>query len=313
MGTQEEVEWTDMEDYVKSYPLPDYGFTPDGEFPVCNIEKGSMDIVMSFPCEQNFEEDGWYLTSLNAGQATNAVPGKCTAKVSRVENGEVKEEKTLEAFGKSVHSCQPEKGENAVFSMAEQVKELKIKLKPNRMLSVLYMLNEKFSSIYGKELGLYSETEYYNGEYVHRNVFSPTLIKTEESDFNINVNVRFAFGADTDEISSTLTGVAEEFGGSLNVASVLPAVYVSKDRPFMDAFAKAYEKECGKKNEFVLAYGGSYAKAMPNVVSWGPIFPGDEDTCHEDNEYISIDCLLANGRIFASALAKIALAEEHYK
>ncbi|HQC81868.1 MAG TPA: M20/M25/M40 family metallo-hydrolase, partial [Bacillota bacterium] len=38
LGTQEEVEWTDMQAYVQNFPLPDYGFTPDGEFPICNIE-----------------------------------------------------------------------------------------------------------------------------------------------------------------------------------------------------------------------------------------------------------------------------------
>ena len=29
IGTQEEVEWVDMEAYVKKFPLPDYGFTPE--------------------------------------------------------------------------------------------------------------------------------------------------------------------------------------------------------------------------------------------------------------------------------------------
>ena len=48
IGTQEEVEWTDMYEYVKKYSLPDYGFTPDGQFPICNKEKGYADIVFKF-------------------------------------------------------------------------------------------------------------------------------------------------------------------------------------------------------------------------------------------------------------------------
>jgi succinyl-diaminopimelate desuccinylase len=32
-----------MDEYVKQYPLPDYGFTPDGSYPICNIEKGYID------------------------------------------------------------------------------------------------------------------------------------------------------------------------------------------------------------------------------------------------------------------------------
>lgn len=56
LGTQEEVEWKDMEEYVKNFPLPDYGFTPDGEYPICNIEKGNADITMEFDVNDIMEE-----------------------------------------------------------------------------------------------------------------------------------------------------------------------------------------------------------------------------------------------------------------
>lgn len=48
LGTQEEVEWTDMAAYVKEYQLPDYGFSLDGEYPICNIEKGCVDYTLEF-------------------------------------------------------------------------------------------------------------------------------------------------------------------------------------------------------------------------------------------------------------------------
>ena len=38
LGTQEEVDWTDMRAYVKSFPLPDYGFTPTANTPVQHRE-----------------------------------------------------------------------------------------------------------------------------------------------------------------------------------------------------------------------------------------------------------------------------------
>ena len=45
LGTREETHWTDMEAYVEKFPLPDYGFTPDGSFPICNVEKGGIDAL----------------------------------------------------------------------------------------------------------------------------------------------------------------------------------------------------------------------------------------------------------------------------
>lgn len=73
------------------------------------------------------------------------------------------------------------------------------------------------------------------------------------------------------------------------------------------------EEVSGRPNEFTLAYGGSYAKAMKNVVSWGPIFPGEEDTCHEENEYISIKSFMLNAKIFAGAIADLVLSEDSFK
>ena len=175
------------------------------------------------------------------------------------------------------------------------------------------MLKEKFSSLYGEEVGLYSESEMYNGEFVHRNVFAPTLVRTDKNHLLVHINIRFAYGTAETEIITRLREVAEAYGGKLQVSSSMPAVYVSKERPFMKAFAQAYEEGSGRKHSFVLAYGGSYAKAMPGIVSWGPIFPGDEDTCHEDNEHISIKSLLDNGKVFAIALNKVALSEQSFK
>lgn len=311
LGTQEEVEWSDMEAYVANFPLPDYGFTPDGEFPLCNIEKGCMDVELHFDLDETRDKDGWYFTSILAGQATNAVPGSCSCQVVRYQNGAAAESKTLTTTGKAVHSCQPEKGENAIFNMADLVAQTEHR--ENQVSRILMMLKEKFSSLYGEEVGLYSKSEMYNGEFVHRNVFAPTLVRTDKNHLLVHINIRFAYGTAETEIITRLREVAEAYGGKLQVSSSMPAVYVSKERPFMKAFAQAYEEGSGRKHAFVLAYGGSYAKAMPGIVSWGPIFPGDEDTCHEDNEHISIKSLLDNGKVFAIALNKVALSEQSFK
>lgn len=309
LGTREEVEWSDMEAYVKEFPLPDYGFTPDGEFPLCNIEKGCIDVVMSFPLDE-CAEDGRYLSLIDAGTASNIVPGVCTAGITEIRGGRATVE-PIEVFGKSVHSCAPEKGINAIFKLAEKVKGME--LKRNKLLDLLCMVNERFGDIYGGGVGLRSESEYYHGEFVHRNVFSPTLFKVEDRCAKITVNVRSAYGTKEEDIVRTLKALAVSYGGEVVSASILPAVYVSKERPFVQAMAKAYEEATGLKNEFVLAYGGSYAKAMPNIVSWGPIFPGEEDTCHEENEYISIKSLVDNAKIFSMAIDKIALSSVSFR
>lgn len=317
LGTQEEIEWTDMDDYVKEYPLPDYGFTPDGEFPLCNIEKGLLDIKLSFPAENPvpFDADGWYIESVRGGTAENAVPAKCTAILGNYEHGKKIGEETVIGQGKTVHSCQPEQGENAIFQLVKILRERsrKNQLKDNCIWTLLQMIDDKFEDIYGNAVGLYSKSEYYNGEFVHRNVFCPTLLRTRDGQLLLHINGRFAYGTDAQEIIDTIDAQMKPYYGKITFSEAQPAVYVAGDRPFIKAFGEAYEEGCGRKHRLVLAYGGSYAKAMPGIVSWGPIFPEEEDTCHCENEYISIDSLLANARIFALALEKIVLSENEFK
>lgn len=304
IGTQEEVEWTDMDAYVKEYKIPDYGFTPDGEYPICNIEKGVMDVTMEFEFASASVEQ------IICGTAKNTVPGKAVAKLS---NGE-----EIVAVGKSVHSCLPERGENALFVLQEKLVECfgQNEVNTSKDITLLDLVNsctENFNSIYGKEVGLYNESEYYQGEFVHRNTFAVTMFNSVGNKAEVNINIRFPYGQIEDEIIKALEAFAKKNNGKIVHIDSLPAVFVSQERPFLKTLAKAYEEVTGLNNEFTIAYGGSYAKAMPNVVSWGPIFVGEEDVCHEPNEYISVKDLLANTEIFAYALAGIVFSEESFR
>ena len=97
------------------------------------------------------------------------------------------------------------------------------------------------------------------------------------------------------------------------MTDALPAVFVSKERPFLKVFEEAYEDVTDLINEFTVAYGGSYAKAMPNIVSWGPLFPGEEDTCHMPNEYIDLKNMMLSTKIFAESIAQIVLSDKSFK
>ncbi len=311
IGTQEEVEWTDMDAYVKQYPLPDYGFTPDGEFPLCNVEKGCLDVTYEFDFREEEDlSDGSVLAEIRGGTMTNTVPGSCEGVILHREEGTERRE-VITTLGKAVHSSQPENGENAIFVMADGLKGRK--LKENRLLKVLRATEEYFRDIYGKNICLYSEDEYYDGEFVHRNVFSPTILMTEKEKIHLHINARYPYGTEGGILIDALDQRMADLEGRRIVTSDLKPVFVSRERPFIKAFGEAYEEATGRPNELVLAYGGSYAKAMPNVVSWGPIFPGEEDTCHEENEYISIESLVANAKIFALAIGKIGFSTNSFK
>ena len=45
---------------------------------------------------------------------------------------------------------------------------------------------------------------------------------------------------------------------------------------------------------------------MPNIVAFGPIFPGDEVREHKPDEFIEIDKLMRNAQIIAEAMYQLA-------
>ena len=49
-----------------------------------------------------------------------------------------------------------------------------------------------------------------------------------------------------------------------------------------------------------------YAKSMPNMVAFGPVFPGDILCEHKADEHITLDNLLRNTCIIASAMYELA-------
>ena len=302
IGTQEEVEWTDMDAYVEEYPLPDYGFTPDGSYPVCNIEKGYIDQIMEFDVSGG-EPDGVFLKALEIGTAANVVPGRAEAELS---NGE-----KIVVTGKQCHSSQPENGVNAMLLMGEELK--KRDLSENRLLDILLDICSDFGDPECGKLGFRSDSEYFEGEFVHRNIISPTVLSAKDGTASLTVNVRTAYGSDNKEISDILTGWAEAHGGRTASVDSQKPVFVPKNRPFIQTFAKAYEDVTGLENEFVLEYGGTYAKAMPNIVSWGPIFPGEEDSCHQANEYLVYNGLILSTEIFSEVIKNIITSEESFR
>jgi len=52
--------------------------------------------------------------------------------------------------------------------------------------------------------------------------------------------------------------------------------------------------------------GGTYAKMLPGVVAFGPIFPGDEVREHKPDEYMEISRLIDNANMIAEAMYALA-------
>ncbi|MDE8054011.1 peptidase M20, partial [Erysipelothrix rhusiopathiae] len=51
--------------------------------------------------------------------------------------------------------------------------------------------------------------------------------------------------------------------------------------------------------------GGTYAKIIPNIIAFGPSFPGQKDIAHLPDEWMNLDDIFNNAKIYSNALYKL--------
>ena len=66
-----------------------------------------------------------------------------------------------------------------------------------------------------------------------------------------------------------------------------------------------YNKKTNSNEKPIAIGGGTFARAFPNMVSFGPTMPGAIDLCHQNDEYIEIDNLVLCAEIYADAIYEL--------
>jgi succinyl-diaminopimelate desuccinylase len=283
IGTCEEGHWSDMETFKNEFPMPSLGFSPDGKFPIYNIEKGYADVELTFN-EPALKQ----LLYLNAGESTNSIPSIATYQLlgneQRIFNG------------KSAHSSRPEKGENAILKLAEALVEEET-FKFSQFL-VNYFKEDGFAT----RLGLDDSSGIYKGEACGRTTCVPTVINLVDSKVILNLNIRQQFGTTQNNIEQAFEKIKDDYGFTYCVKEFLEASMVSRTLPHLKLMQEVYQSY-GLEGDFEVASGTSYAKAMPNFVSWGPVFPNEPDCAHQENERLSLKTMILGTQLYVYYLS----------
>ena len=85
-----------------------------------------------------------------------------------------------------------------------------------------------------------------------------------------------------------------------------PSLYISPDTPLIQKLRTVYEQCTGQDGSPRCIGGGTYAKVMPNLVAFGPNFPGDDSRIHRPNEYMDLAKLERHTMINAMAMYELA-------
>ena len=178
LGSDEECGSGDLEYYYAKEQEAPYTFTPDADFPLINIEKGSFkgEFSADFPAE----DAKAYVVSFTSGDKVNVVPARATLVVAGVEAAVVEEAAArvtaqtnvafttesqadgtvkVSAKGVAAHASTPAEGKNALTATLRLITALP--LDATKGLTALLGLEALFpyEDTCGKQAGIDRENE----------------------------------------------------------------------------------------------------------------------------------------------------------
>jgi len=312
-GTDEESGWGDFDYYFKKYGVPEAGFSPDAEFPIVNGEKGILNLQLV-----GHARKGGILRRADGGTRTNVVPQHAEAvlitdhdKLQRLQglidrlpkdefavsttlaNGELK----VDVEGLPAHASTPEKGRNAIGKLL-QVLDAVHCLEDDESLQ--FLAREIGTEWTGHRVGVDFADEI-------SGVLTLNLgtLHVDHDDSTAAINIRYPIKITskqvTDQFVDKLLGTKVEF----TVVSDSTPHYVNPETPLVQTLQRAYTEYTGTEAKCFAIGGGTYARAIPGAVAFGPLFPGQPMTEHGPDEYIDVASLLKATRIYAYAMAEL--------
>lgn len=322
IGIDEETGSDSIEYYTERCGHPDMGFTPDGDFPLVNGEMGIIEFYLAQKLRPAASKDDLRLTKLEAGTAHNVVPKTAKAVlagdkqhydsiIGRVreyaaETGyDIRAKKqgsslVIEAAGKAAHGAHPEKGLNAISIIMGFLGRLDFACRE---------LND-FIDFYNDHLGFDLHGERFGCKF-EDDPSGPLILNVgtaniDEELAEVSIGIRYPVTFSSEQVMSGIESLLEDTSIGIVSGFEMDPIYMPLGTDMVDKLLKAYADETGdhESNAIVIG-GGTYAKMINNILAFGGLFPGDEDTMHQADERLSIDSYMTMARIYARAIVSL--------
>ncbi|MBU3189360.1 dipeptidase PepV [Clostridium bowmanii] len=318
-GTNEETGSKELDYYLEREKAPVAGFTPDAEYPIINGEKGItiFNIVKDFKNKNQSENKIKYF---KGGQVANIVPDYCEAGIVAKDakniinavdtfaktkdyklSAEVKEGiVVIKSVGEAAHGSTPELGVNAIMQLFAFLGT--VDFGTNDVSEVIEFLNKNIGlETHGESFGVCLEDEDSG-----KMSFNVGVVNMDENSVTMTLNLRYPVTNKLEDMMNPFNSKIEGTGIKVEKFEHQAPLYFSPDSPIIKTLQKVYTEQTGEEAKLLSIGGGTYAKEMPNTVAFGPMFAGEPDTIHKKNEYITIDNLIKNAKIYAHALYELA-------
>ena len=321
LGTDEESGWADMDYYLKKEEVPQIGFAPDAEFPVIHAEKGILHLELSKSYATSFP----HLVRVQGGERANVVPDFCEVTLKGFANDVIakqlkdfsfpegvsgmlnsqdgEQDIKLTVRGVGAHGSLPQNGKNAILYTLQFLRTLPLTLEEQHTLD--FILTHPGTGFYGEGFGIALSDEPSGKLSLNLGILELT-----SDSVKFVIDIRYPVTYKRDNVFLPIEEIAQSEQFSIKVLTHQEAHHVPKDSALVQSLLKAYADVTGLSPFAFAIGGGTYAKALPQGVAFGPVFPGEPEGIHCADEYISIDNLLLTTKVYAQAILNLAADPE---
>lgn len=291
-GCDEESGWGCMERYSSKVKLPDVGISPDGDFPVINVEKG----VLHLAFDVGFLPPS--LKNVAGGERANIVLDECRATIDGKADvsGDVQcsfanDVTTITARGKAAHGSTPQFGDNAAWKL---FKALKTAYPADE--TVNFVADKLCADYNGKGWGIFLSDEQ-SGD-LTANI---GYLRTECGRLVVGIDIRYPVSFKKQDVLALIKQNSPK-GAKITVTGSHDPLYVPADSPLVKTLLQVFEEVTGQKALPLAVGGATYARALPLGVAFGPVFQDDEKVIHETNERVSLEKLRLMTELYYTAI-----------
>ena len=319
LGTDEESGSGDIAYYYSKEPYAPCTFSPDGEFPVINLEKGSYKPVFTktwaaesaTPRVKEFH-GGFRINVLPpeaeclvAGLSAEAAQPYCDKAAAETGVTYVLTQRGDDLHilckGKGAHASTPEEGVNAITGLIHLL--CMLPLAKVGSTAALHALNALFphGDSAGKALGI-AQADEMSGPLT----LAFSLLELNDTGLSGQFDSRVPVCANEDNCKAVAEAAFAKFGFAAEGGMQEPH-YTPADTPLVSTLLKCYEQYSGRKGECLAIGGGTYVHDIPGGVAFGCAMPGFNGNMHGADEHTCIADQLTAAKIFTQAIIDLCI------
>jgi len=311
IGTNEETGWGCMDYYTAHFPPPDASFSPDGMFTVVNREKG----IYTADYSRALLAPG---VEIHAGEAGNLVPAQATAFLPCSQEAIQRAIATctppagvsfsaiseglgtrLICKGKNAPSHTPAGGASAILGMLKMLADY------GDIPPALRELSANLTMLMGEQPNGAAMGIACSDEVSGTLTTNLGILTLNDSRLTVKLDVRTPVTIALEGIAHAVDEKMVNLGFQKVDSRLKSPLYVPADSALIKTLCGVYEQATGQKAVLYAIGGGTYARAFPNCVCFGAVYPGENPPVHCPNEYVTAANVVKNARMYGLAIYEL--------